>query len=242
LHDILFDEWSLDQQLLSVRAGTTFLSSEVDRLSDDELDRASLLPNWTRSHLLAHVAYNAEALGRLLTWARTGVETPMYVSADHRQQEISKGATLNAPELRRMFEQNALKLDEAWTSMPSSAWSATVRTAQGRMVPASETLWMRTREVWVHAVDLDAGADFEHVPEVVLWSLFSDIIGLWRTRDTGQGIVLHVTDQEPLAVQGDSPPTITVEGSLAAVVRWAAGRGATGVSLSGQPSSPPKWI
>lgn len=44
-----------------------------------------------------------------------------------------------------------------WRDLPDANWTHEVRTAQGRTVPASETVWMRTREVWVHAVDLDNG-------------------------------------------------------------------------------------
>ena len=39
-------------------------------------------PGWSRRHVVAHVGYNARALTRLVEWAKTGIETPMYASAD----------------------------------------------------------------------------------------------------------------------------------------------------------------
>lgn len=232
---------SILERLTTVQTGTALLAGEVDRLHDDDFAGETLLPDWTRRHLLAHVAYNAAALGRLLTWARTGVETPMYSSADHRQQEIAEGALFESSKLRNMFIQSARQLDESWRFMPSSAWTATVRTAQGRLVPASETLWMRAREVWVHAVDLGAGASFKDIPETVLRPLLSDIVGFWRRNNCGRGISLEA-DSESIPIDADSPTTTTVTGSLPAVVCWVAGRGAEGVVLTGEPSSPPRWL
>ena len=74
--------------------GTRLLLAGLDRLDDASLDEPCALPDWPRRHLLAHVASNAEAIGRLLTWARTGVETPMYASPEQRAADIETGATV----------------------------------------------------------------------------------------------------------------------------------------------------
>lgn len=92
-----------------------------------------------------------------------------------------------------------------------------MRTAQGRQVPAEETVWMRTREVWIHAVDLDNGGRFGDFPAAALEALLTDIAGVW-------GLVLAIDGREPLALHDDAAPT-TISGALPAVVRWAAGRG-----------------
>ena len=115
-----------------------------------------------------------------MDWAATGVETPMYPSAEHRDREIKEGATLSAAALRNLFDHTVARLDEKWRNLHASRWAAPVRTAQGRTVPASETVWMRTREVWIHAVDLDNGAQFSEFPDVVLESLLADIVEAWR--------------------------------------------------------------
>lgn len=242
MSDNHFRDDGIDRQLARVRAGTTAFAEAVATVSDDALDEPTRLPGWTRRHLIAHVGYNAAALTRLLDWARTGVETPMYESAEDRQVEIDQGARLPAADLRRMCEIHTTTLDAAWADLPRDAWSAKVRTAQGRLVPAAETLWMRAREVWVHAVDLNNCFDFAQIDEHVLWSLLTDITGLWQTRDTGHGITLAAADRPPLSVYANDNPTTSVTGALADTVRWAAGRGADGVTILGEAVTPPRWL
>lgn len=89
-----------DRELTWARRGYAFFARALDALTDAELDAPSLLPGWSRRHVVAHVGYNARALGRLVEWARTGVETPMYPSPQHRDAEIQTGATLPAHALR----------------------------------------------------------------------------------------------------------------------------------------------
>lgn len=186
-----FDELDLAERLLIARRGTAYFAQRLAELPDDDLGAGSLLPGWSRRQLLAHVGYNAAALCRLMDWAATGMQTPMYSSAEQRGREIEEGATLSAAALRNLFDHTVARLDQKWRHLPASAWSAQVRTAQGRVVPASETVWMRTREVWIHAVDLGNGGRFRDFPDVVLDSLLADIVGIWRTKHLGAGLVLE---------------------------------------------------
>ena len=101
---------------------------------------------------------------------------------------------------------------------------------------------MRTREVWIHAVDLANGGRFDDFPVVVLDSLLADIVGMWRQKNLGARLVLAVDDRVPIAVQEDSASSTTVAGTLAAVARWAAGRGAAGVDVEGDLQEPPRWL
>ncbi|MDI9950260.1 MULTISPECIES: maleylpyruvate isomerase family mycothiol-dependent enzyme [unclassified Rhodococcus (in: high G+C Gram-positive bacteria)] len=237
-----FHDLPLAERLLIARRGTAYFAQRLAELSDSDLDGQTLLSGWSRRHLLAHVGYNAAALCRLLDWAATGIETPMYASAEQRGREIVEGATLSAAALRNLFDHTVARLDEKWRNLPASAWDAQVRTAQGRLVPVSETAWMRTREVWIHAVDLGNGGRFGDFPDVVLESLLTDIVGMWRRKDLGAGLMLAVDGNEPVAVRPDSPPAEKVSGPLAAVVRWAAGRGTVGVNIDGEVGEPPRWL
>src|SRR5829696_6217665 len=236
-----FHDLDLSDRLLLARRGTAFFAHRLAELTDDELDSDTLLNGWTRRHLLAHVGYNAAALCRLLDWAATGVETPMYGSTEQRNEEIKEGATLSAAALRNLFDHTVARLDEKWRHLPPSAWDAEVRTAQGRTVPASETVWMRTREVWIHAVDLASGGRFSDFPPVVLQSLLADIVEAWRRNDRGAGLTLAVEGCNPIVLP-PGPRTTTVSGPLPAVVRWAAGRGTVGVSIDGDAEGPPRWL
>jgi maleylpyruvate isomerase len=239
----------LQEQLLQARRGTAFFARKLNELSDAELDGASLLPGWTRRHITAHIGYNARAIARLIEWAATGVETPMYASTADRDHEIDFGATLPPIALRHLFDHSAVHLNVEWRDLAAEAWHHTVRTIQGREVPATETVWMRTREVWVHAVDLANGATFADIPAPVLERLLKDITGAWHTRGTDKGLVVKVTDQNLTFgdTTSDSPTVVT--GPLAAVAEWATGRGNGGVTATdqggpagGQVPAAPKWI
>jgi maleylpyruvate isomerase len=237
-----FADLDLSERLLIARRGTAYFAQLLAELSDNDFGGDTLLPGWSRSHLVAHVGYNAAALCRLMDWAATGFESPMYESVEQRSREISEGATLSPAALRNLFDHTVARLDEKWRHLPESTWSAQVRTAQGRLVPASETAWMRTREVWMHAVDLANGGRFADFPAVVLNSLLADIVGMWRQKNVGDGLVLAIDGCAPIAVQEDSPTSTTVSGRLPGVTRWAAGRGAIGVRIEGDLDVPPRWL
>lgn len=228
----------LAEQLAIARHGTALFGRRLAALTGSDFDGPTLLPGWTRRHVIAHVGYNAAAICRLLDWAATGVETPMYASAQHRNDEITEGATLPVHALRNLFDHTVARLDEKWRTLPAQAWEATVRTAQGRDVPASETVWMRTREVWIHAVDLDNGARFGDIPEPVLDGLLADITGKWRITAAEPNLTLAIDGRAPIVF---GPGAAVVEGPLSAVVRWVAGRGP--IELDGNPGvDPPRWL
>jgi maleylpyruvate isomerase len=245
-HDQTKDPALLDA-LLQARRGTAFFARKLNELSDAELDGATLLPGWTRRHVVAHVGYNARAIARLIEWAATGVETPMYSSPEARNHEIDFGATLSPIALRHLFDHSAVHLNVEWRDLPADAWHHKVKTAQGRIVPAEETVWMRTREVWMHAVDLDNGATFNDIPAPVLERLLKDITGAWHTRGTDTGLLVKVTGTDPAFGDTSAADPTVITGPLPAVVAWAAGRGSRGVTATGPSTTEgvpaaPKWI
>jgi maleylpyruvate isomerase len=244
-HDLTEDPAILDDLLL-VRRGTAFFARKLNELSDADLDEPSLLDGWDRRTLVSHVGYNARAVARLVDWAATGVENPMYSSPEARNEEIAYGATLQPIALRHLFEHSAIHLNVEWRDLPAEAWFHEVKTAQGRTVPASETVWMRTREVWIHAVDLNNGATFAQIPQQVLSRVLTDITGTWAVRGTLGALVLESDDGTrwpspsgtgaPAAGEGHSEPEY-VRADLPTLVQWATGRGRIeGVGPA------PKWI
>jgi maleylpyruvate isomerase len=234
--------------LLQARRGTAFFARKLNELTDADLDGDSLLPGWTRRHITAHIGYNARAIARLVEWAGTGVETPMYASTEVRDHEINFGATLPPIALRHLFDHSAVHLNVEWRDLPAEAWHHKVKTAQGRIVPAEETVWMRTREVWVHAVDLDNGATFADIPAPVLARLLKDITAAWHTRGTDTGLLVRVTGTDLTFGDTDAETPTVVSGPLAAVAQWATGRGHAGLTAThngaSQEDTPPAptWI
>lgn len=238
-HDQTTDPY-LQAALLQARRGTSFYNRKLNELSDADFDAPSRLPAWSRRELIAHVGYNARAITRLVQWANTGVETPMYESSTARAEEIAFGSTLPVRALRHLNDHAAISLNVEWRDTPDEAWRAEVRTAQGRTVPLSETVWMRTREVWLHAIDLDNGARFAEIPREVLSGLLVDILGFWERKGTTPLASVRVTDEPRHAVDGpDGSPVVA--GDLPAVVAWASGRG--GQLLDGGAEVvAPRWL
>ncbi|GAB3170917.1 mycothiol-dependent maleylpyruvate isomerase NagL [Myceligenerans halotolerans] len=245
--------------LLLARRGQAYFSRKLNELRNDRLDAPSLVAGWTRRHVIAHVGLNARALTRLTEWAATGVETPMYGSPRERDAEIEFAATLPARALRNLSAHGAVHLDVEWRDLPDEAWRAPVRTALGRVVPASETVWMRTREVWVHAVDLDNGGSFGDFPPELIDALLADVLGAWRRRLDPADVpplVLAPTDRDHAVsadgsarmdrdgVVGAGRESLVVRGTAADLTRWATGRGADGVVVSGggEVPAPPRWL
>jgi maleylpyruvate isomerase len=155
--------------------GTTVFLTAVESLDDAAYNSPTGLPGWTRRHLVAHVAANAEAIGNLVQWAATGDETPMYASPDERAAGIALGAERQPRDLTAWVGESAERLDAGMAALTDEQWATTVRTARGRSVPATETPWMRAREVWVHAVDLGTGLAFTDLPTDFLEALVADI-------------------------------------------------------------------
>ena len=91
---------NLDDALGWAEQGTKLFLGALAELRDNELDLPSALPVWTRRHLVAHLAGNAEALLNLVRWAATGEETPMYSSPHQRNADIEAGAHRPAGDLR----------------------------------------------------------------------------------------------------------------------------------------------
>ncbi len=151
-----------------MREGTAHLRRCADKLDDAAFPAPSLLPGWTRAHVLGHVARNAEALTRLATWARTGVQTPMYANPEQRAAETENSAAQRPATLRAELLATAGALDAVLDALTPQQWQAQVRSALGRATPAAEIPWMRIREVWLHAIDLGAGATVADLPDGVV--------------------------------------------------------------------------
>ena len=155
--------------------GTRLFTTAIEGLTESSYDAPTLLPDWNRRQLVAHVAANAEALGNLVLWATTGVETPMYRSAKERAAGIARGLTMGGDDLESWLLPSAQQLELAMDALAEDRWTAVVVTAQGRSVPASETAWMRAR-VCVHAVDLDLGVALSSLDAGFLTALTDDVV------------------------------------------------------------------
>lgn len=231
--------------LEAVDAATARLLEVVDSLDESSAHAASLLPGWTRAHVLTHLARNADALVNLLTWARTGVEHPMYASREDRDADIHKGAARHLPLIVEDLTASAGRFSHAVRTMPSTAWASEVASATGKRIPAPEIPRMRLLEVWVHLADLDHGFTFDDIPPIELEGIINDAVRQFAGRtdvpslslrtdfDDGRSSVWDLGSAEQAAHQ--------VRGRPGAVLGWLMGR--TGPErLAGNPPTLPPWL
>jgi maleylpyruvate isomerase len=144
------------------------LSDQIDQATQRLLDTArvitepdlrapSLLPGWTRAHVVAHVARNADAMRNLLAGVRTGQDRPAYPSAEARQADIERGAGLRASELMADLAGSAMALRTVARQLPEEGWQVPVRILDSDPFPAAQLLTRRLVEVELHHCDLGAG-------------------------------------------------------------------------------------
>jgi maleylpyruvate isomerase len=231
------DTAALSRHLGWMSDGHRYFLGTMDELSNDDLTAPIALPGWTGRHLLSHVGHNARAVGRLAHWAATGEVTPMYAGPSDRAAEIELGAGWHPDRLRSFVEMEQDALATALEKLNAEQWAAEVVTAQGRHVTAATIPWLRTRELWIHAVDLHSAADFSDFPPALLDELIVDVLN--RRRDV-HGEVLHVrpTDRDLVPASDAPPPTVWFEGRSADLVRWLTGRGTTDIAASDHSALP----
>ena len=216
--------------------GELAVAGAVDRLDDAELAQESALPGWSRAHVVAHLARNADALVNLLTWARTGTEIPMYPSREVRDAEIDATAARPPAELRADYVAACARLASSIEAMPADAWSAPVRNGQGVTVPASAVPWMRAKEMWVHGADLRAGLTFADLPADFCAALVDEVLGLFAARGQAPEVTVVATDVDRSWGSGGR----RVEGPVAAVAAWLTRSDASGLRGDVPPS--PAWL
>jgi maleylpyruvate isomerase len=216
--------------------GELAVAGRLDQLADEDLAADSGLPEWSRAHVVAHMARNADALVNLLTWARTGVETPMYPSRKVRDAGIASTAAQLPADLRADYAAACARLAVAIGTMPVKAWSAQVRSGQGHTIPVTDVPWMRAKEVWVHGVDLRAGLAFADLPADFCTALVDDVLGVFTAREQTPDVTIVATDVDRTWGDGGT----TVEGPVAAVAAWLTRSDAS--RLRGDVPPPPAWL
>ncbi|CAG7633558.1 maleylpyruvate isomerase family mycothiol-dependent enzyme [Actinacidiphila bryophytorum] len=218
-----------DADAAEVAAATEQLLDTAAKLSAEELAGPSLLPGWSRGHVLSHIARNADALVNLLTWAGTGEETPMYADEATRDRDIETGAGRPPAEQLADLRQSADRFADAVAALPPAAWATQVAMRSGRVVAAAEIPWRRLIEVRLHHVDLDAGHSPDDLPAdfadrelawVVDGLTAHEGVAAVRLRDTGTGSSWDLGAAEE--------PELTVSGPARALLAWVSGRSSGG--------------
>ena len=138
-----------------VHAAHRRLSTSLTGLTDDDMRRPSLLPDWTVGHVLAHISLNAEALIRVADDLKAGRFGVMYPGGvEGRNADIESRASASAKELCAHIERTSVEFEAAWPTVPDSALSGPFGISPDRPAGAgNEVVNRRLREVEVHHAD-----------------------------------------------------------------------------------------
>ncbi|MFE7525250.1 maleylpyruvate isomerase family mycothiol-dependent enzyme [Kitasatospora sp. NPDC057542] len=217
---------SAARHLAQVEESTRHLLHTAAELKPEALAEPSALPGWTRGHVLAHLARNADSLVNLLTGARTGTDVPQYASDEARDQGIERDAPrpleVQLADLRDSHE----RFLAAAALMADEAWAVQVRHRFGYLFPASDIPAKRLVELEYHHVDLDAGYTPAHWPESFAAAQFRKLAAGLAEKAGLPAVELVAEDTEDRAVIGTGEPALTVEGPVRALTAWLSGRSA----------------
>jgi maleylpyruvate isomerase len=143
---------------------TQRLIDEARMMTEADLRADSLLPGWSRAHVLAHLARGADAMRNLLIGARTGQDRPAYTSAEARTSGIHASAAAGLTELADDLASSAMALWTVARQLPDDAWRYQVRVLDSPRFAASQLLIRRLAEVELHHCDLGIGYGPDHWP------------------------------------------------------------------------------
>lgn len=140
--------------LHALRAATADLVKGLlaSQWSDADVAAESLLPGWTRGHVLTHVARNADGISDTLAGALRGEIVERYPGGPSaRNAAIDAGAGRPFAVLVADVRESAERLDRVFGAIgDADGWS--LPTEHGD--PAETWVFRRWREVEVHRVDL----------------------------------------------------------------------------------------
>ena len=207
---------------------TQRLLGTARQLTDPALREPSLLPGWTRGHVLTHVARNGDGLGNLLRWARSGAETPMYASREARRADIEAGAGRSAGDLAADVQATAIAFAAKAAGLPDGAWAAQVRGLTGPPIPGRGVLDWRLREVEIHHVDLAVGYRPGDWPGEFVTASLPGVAGEFAGREDAPPCLLQPDGSGlgPLQIgpEQPAPPQLLVHGPPASLLAWLTGR------------------
>lgn len=201
---------------------------EAEQWSDADVRVPSVLPGWTRGHVLTHIARNADAAARTYAGALRGEIVARYPDGPAgRDADIEAGAGRSAVELIADVRESSDRLDRLCGALTDAhAWD---RPTDGDR-PASSWLPSRWREVEIHRADLGGSYRATDWPASFVDYLLPRLAAEVGKRSTA-ALHIEVTPEESTTTglggtvwtSGEGDP-IQVRGPDWALLAWITGR------------------
>lgn len=200
--------------------GALLLGLDAEPWHQADVRAPSLLPGWTRGHVLSHIARNADGITRTLNGALRGEIVARYPQGQAgRTADIEDGAGRTAPDLIADVRRSAVDLDRIFTAIAESdGW-------QLRAEDRTAATWVtsRWREVEIHRVDLDRNYGPQDWPPAFV-SYLLPALAVRLARRTQASLRVEITAEGSVSadVAGHAYTTADdVDGELVAGPDWA---------------------
>jgi maleylpyruvate isomerase len=165
------------------------LGASLADLTEEQARAASLLPGWSRGHVVTHLSRNADALRRLTLGALNGVPAEMYPGGpEARNAAIEEGADRPVELLVADHDFAGSRLLADLRGLPSEVLDTPV--AWRKPIAARDLAMLRWKEIEIHHLDLGLGyTASDWPPQFVEATLSTELPGLSKT-----GIDVEVPD------------------------------------------------
>lgn len=236
----------MDIGLALLEEQTALLLAGVEGL--DDVTAPSGLPGWTRGHVLAHLAGNAEGLARRARSVGDGVPRAMYESMETREADIQWRAGRTANDHRDALAATDRDLRLDLLSIPADRHSEQTELRKGITLTVEDLPLVRLQEVCIHHADLALPSYgwSEWPGELVAWAL-PRVASSFAARDEFPvaWVEVDLGGGAPQRFELTGPAGTGVSGSGAAVLAWLTGRSAgDGLLVTGVDAVPaaPAWL
>lgn len=208
--------------LTGLSASAQCLSRTVDALSADELAAPSLLPGWTRAHVVAHVALNGLVMARAIAGLLHENPLAMYTSDEQRNLDIEELSKAAPSELRSRQLSATTEFADAVALLQETHWSGHIdRLPGGPAWPMVTAVPTRRRELEIHHADLGTTYTHHDWPHDFVADLL-DVVAIDQAPSGPFVVRASDLDREWMVGPGGGP---RVTGTGAGLGWWLTGRG-----------------
>ncbi|ARQ72587.1 maleylpyruvate isomerase family mycothiol-dependent enzyme [Streptomyces marincola] len=223
-----------EADLAALKDATERLLTAVEPLDDDAVAAPSHLPGWTRGHVLAHLARNADALVDVIHGR------PMYPSEESRNADIERGARRPAALHRADLRESAARFAETAAGLSGPAWQRTATLRNGVVDTLAGLPFRRLTEIELHHIDLDIGRTVADLPGTFVDRSVEQLARRFAGHPALPPLELRAEDGRHWRTGAAEGEPRVVAGTPAALVGWLTGRtSGSGLTSSGPLPQPP---
>ncbi|MBD1542777.1 maleylpyruvate isomerase family mycothiol-dependent enzyme [Arthrobacter sp. IA7] len=219
-----------DTLLAELHKAADAVSSLAAKLTEADVPAPSVLPGWTRGHVLAHITGISNAMARQLEYAARGETVELYDGGyDGRTKAIEMSAGHALVQHRADLDSALERALRAFDSLDAdtdagnadaagaAGWRAPISYRGGVVLDGGLALW---RELVIHASDLNTGRGPETWSRPFCEHLFTFLAA--RVPEE-QKLVLQPLGLPPVTI-GTGRRSTVISGMLTDVAAWLAGR------------------